>query len=45
MSNSKFNLELYQEMLDDKGCQYDKDIQSEMFDNYMSDYLCSCCKC
>ena len=39
MINSKFNEELYQEMLSDDGCQYDNEIQSEMFDNYMQDYL------
>ena len=39
MVNSKFNQELYQEMLNDNGCQYDNEIQSEMFNNYMQDYL------
>ena len=39
MVNSKFNPELYKEMLQDEGCQYDNEIQSEMFDNYMQDYL------
>ena len=39
MVNSKLNQELYQEMLDDNRCQYDNEIQSEMFDNYMQDYL------
>lgn len=39
MSNSNFNSDLYQEMLNDIGCQYDEDIKNEMFDNYMNDYL------
>ena len=39
MSNSKFNSELYQEILEDNGCQYQDDIQSDMFENYMCDYL------
>ena len=39
MNNSKFNSELYQEMLQDTGCQYQDDIDIEMFDNYMQDYL------
>lgn len=36
---SKFNAELYQEMLLDEGCQYQDDIDNEMFDEYMQDYL------
>lgn len=39
MTNSKFNPELYQEMLKDNGNEYQNDIQSEMFDNYMCDYI------
>lgn len=38
MSNSDFNSELYAEMLQDEGIQYDDSINSEMFDYYMSDY-------
>lgn len=39
MKNSEFNPELYQEMLEDNGCQYQDDIQQEMSDNYLCDYL------
>lgn len=39
MISSKFNSELYQEMLEDNGCQYQDDINQEMFDNYMCDYM------
>lgn len=39
MKNSEFNPELYQEMLNDNGNEYQNDIQSEMFDNYMCDYI------
>lgn len=38
MSNSKFNAELYDEMLQDEGIQYDEDVKQEMFDYLMSDY-------
>ena len=38
MSNSKFNEELYAEMLQDEGIQYDDTIKYEIFDYYMSDY-------
>lgn len=37
MNNSKFNAELYAEMLQDKGIQYDNDIKTEMFDYMMSE--------
>lgn len=36
---SNFNQELYQEMMQDKGCQYQNDIDDEMFDNLMCNYL------
>lgn len=39
MTNSKFNSELYQEMLLDEGCIYDEEIHSEMFENMLCDYL------
>ncbi len=39
MTNSKFNPELYQEMLLDEGCIYDEEIRDEMFENMMHDYL------
>lgn len=39
MKNSEFNPELYQEMLEDNGCQYQEDIKNDMFDNMMNDYL------
>lgn len=39
MTNSKFNPELYQEMVLDEGCIYDEDIREEMFENMMHDYL------
>ena len=39
MSNSQYNPELYQEMLQDEGCQYQVDVQSDMFENMMCDYL------
>ena len=39
MKNSDFNLELYQEILDDSGCQYQDDIDKDMFENMMQDYL------
>lgn len=39
MNNSKFNPELYQEMVADEGCIYDDDIRDEMFENMMCDYL------
>lgn len=39
MCNSKFNSELYQEMLSDNGIEYQDDIQQEMFDNYICEYL------
>lgn len=39
MINSEFNPELYQEMLSDNGCQYQDDIQNEMIENYLCDYL------
>lgn len=39
MVNSKFNKELYQEMVNDEGCVYDDDIRDEMFENMMCDYL------
>ncbi len=39
MPNSKFNPELYQEMLLDEGCIYDDEIRNEMFENMMCDYL------
>ncbi len=32
MSNSKFNPELYTEMLQDEGIQYDEEIKQEIFD-------------
>ena len=38
MSNSKFNPDLYAEMLQDEGIQYDDNIKVEMFDYYMSNY-------
>lgn len=39
MINSKFNPELYQEMVLDEGCIYDEEIRQECFENMMSDYL------
>lgn len=39
MSNSKFNKELYKEMILDEGCIYDEEIREEMFENMMRDYL------
>lgn len=39
MANSKFNEELYKEMILDEGCIYDDDIREEMFENMMRDYL------
>lgn len=39
MRNSNFNSELYEEMLQDEGCQYQDDIQSEMVENLLCDYL------
>lgn len=38
MNNSTFNEELYQEMIQDTGCQYQNDIDEDMFNNYMQDY-------
>lgn len=38
MSNSDFNSELYAEMLQDDGIQYDEDVKQEMFDYLMNDY-------
>ena len=39
MNNSKFNDELYQEMLEEEPLEYQDDIQSDMFTNMMCDYL------
>lgn len=39
MSNSKFNPELYQEMLEEEPLDYQDDIKSDMFKNMMCDYL------
>lgn len=37
--NSKFNLELYQEMLEEEPLDYQDDIEYDMFTNMMCDYL------
>ena len=39
MINSSFNKELYKEILEDKGTEYQDDIQSDMFENYIYDYF------
>jgi len=39
MPNSKFNPELYQEMLLDEGCIYDEEIREECFEQMLCDYL------
>ena len=36
---NKYNEELYQEMVQDKGIQYQEDIQEEIADYYLQDYL------
>lgn len=35
MTNSKFNEELYAEMLEDDGCQYDPELKQEISEYYL----------
>ena len=37
--NSKFNPELYQEMLEEESLDYQDDIEYDIFTNMMCDYL------